>query len=82
MRFVIKSPDGTYFTEMHSVETKPVTLRGQVIGHEETYRPKFDAPQPRFASQFDSKADAESLLHDQQFGAPESFAGCLVVPSE
>jgi hypothetical protein len=82
MRYVIKHPDGTYFTEMRSVETKAVTLRGQVIGHEETYRPKFDAPQPRFASQFDTEADAAALLHDSQFGAPDSFAGCSIYPSE
>ena len=45
-------------------------------------RPVFESGSTEFATHFDSPQDAESLMADPQFGAPQSFAGCVVVPAE
>jgi hypothetical protein len=78
-RYCIKHPDGSYYTEMRSVETKPVTLRGQVVGHEDTYRPLFEAPQPRWACFYATRKDCEDLMQNPEYGGPSSFEGCVVV---
>jgi hypothetical protein len=81
-RYVIKKDDGTYFTEMRSTGFHDVLYRGAVVARVETLEPKFEAPLPRFASQFDTEADALLILNDPQYGAPETFKGCSVVISE
>jgi hypothetical protein len=81
VRFVILSPTGGFFTEMKESGKRNVMANGAVVAEELLYLPQFEAMRPRFASQFDTEADAAIVMADSRFGAPESFAGCLVVPS-
>jgi hypothetical protein len=80
--YVIKKDDHTYFTEVRSVETIPVRLNGNIVGHNTTYRPMFEAAHQRFATRFDTVKDAEAFMNDPEYGAPEAFAGCKVIPLE
>jgi hypothetical protein len=82
VRFAIRAPNGVFFTEMKAAGVRDVMANGVVIAHEQQYLPQFEASVARFASQFDTQADAESVMANAQFGAPQSFAGCVVVPSE
>lgn len=79
MRYVIKKPDEGFFTEMEVIETKAVKLHKIVVGYEQVYRPVFKGMQHGHASQFNTKKDAEDLMTNADFGAPESFAGCVIV---
>lgn len=80
MRYVIKKEGEGYFTEMGIVETKAVTLKGVVMGHEDTHRPKFEAFKPGQAAKFDTEQDAKELMANAEFGGAEAFAGCTVAP--
>lgn len=96
MRHVIRTPQGLYYTEMRCAET--VEHRkddGTLLGIDNRYRPAFESFKPETASQLNTKADAERLMADPQYGgnvpwnwpasspgsdgAPGSFAGCEVV---
>lgn len=77
MRYVIKGPTG-YFTEMKVVETRAVTLNGNLVGHENVYRPQFEAFKAAQASQFDTEGDATALMADSNYGGAEAFAQCSV----
>lgn len=80
VRFAIKGPDG-FFTEMKESGKRPVMANGSVIADETLYTPLFEAQKPRFASQFDTEADAALVIADSRFGGPDSFKGCVIVPS-
>lgn len=82
VRFAIKSPSGAFFTEMKVGGLRDVIANGAVIAQEQQYLPQFDAAQGRFATQFDTQADGELVMANPQFGGPDSFQGCSVVPSE
>lgn len=83
MRYVIKSATG-YFTEMAVQGTKPVTLNGNVVGHETQYLPQFEAFRPTQAAKFDAEADALASItsNPTYYGGPEAFSGCTVEPTE
>lgn len=82
VRFVIKHPDGSYFTEMKETGKRVVMMNGSAAGDEFLYTPQFEAQRPRFASQFDTERDAASVMQDSRFGGPDvHFKGCVVVPS-
>lgn len=82
IRFAIKSAEGAFFTEMQVAGKRDVIANGAVIAQEQQYLPKFESSVARFASQFDTQLDAEAVMANPQFGGPESFKGCVVVPSE
>jgi hypothetical protein len=82
VRFAIKSPAGAFFTEMKPGGLRDVIANGAVIAQEQQYLPQFEASVSRFASQFDNEADAQAVMSNPQFGAPGSFEGCVVVPTE
>lgn len=82
MRYVIKKEGAGYYTEMVCVETKPVFLNGNCLGHDNVMRPQFEAFRTSQASQFDTEQDAVDLMANAQFGAPASFEGCVVEPSQ
>lgn len=81
VRFVIKNTAGGYFTEMRESGKRPVWMNGSIVGEELLYVPMFEAFAARFASQFDTQQDAELVIADSRFGGPETFSGCVVVPS-
>lgn len=81
MRYVIKNPAKGYYDGMIITGQKPVKFNGILVGHEQIWRPTFNGMQHMHAAQFNTKADAESQLANEQFGAPESFAGCFVEPN-
>lgn len=81
-RFVIRNSKGMHYTHMESIATVPVVHNDIVIGHNETWRPVFKSGEAGGASQFDTEADAKSVMNDKKYGGPESFAGCVVVISE
>lgn len=97
MRYVIKHAQHVatcpancqlgYYTEMTALETKPVTVKGVVIAHETSWRPKFEGMRHGHAQQFNTEADAMDFMTgarkpgSEDFGAPESFAGCMVEPN-
>jgi hypothetical protein len=81
VRFVIKNPDGTFFTEMKESGTRPIMANGSKVADEILYRPLWEASLPRFASQFDTEADAMIVMDDSRFGGAASFEGCTVVAS-
>lgn len=81
--FVIRHPSGGFYTQMSKVGSEPVKRRtGEILAWDDVYRPQFDGRTAYHASQFGTVADAEQLMADPEFGGPESFAGCVVVPSE
>jgi hypothetical protein len=84
MRYVIKSPDGSFFSGFDCIETRPVSLRGVVLGHEDHMRPVFKAAATRDAAKFNSEADADSQIANGEplHGGPEVFTGCIVLPTE
>lgn len=82
IRFAIRSAEGAFFTEMQVAGKRDVIANGAVIAQEQQYLPKFESSVARFASQFDTQSDAEAVMSNPQFGGPESFKGCVVVPSE
>lgn len=82
VRFVIKNAAGAFFTEMKAAGKRDVMMNGAVIAQEQQYVPQFESSASRFASQFDTQADAESVVANPQFGGPRSFEGCVVVPTE
>jgi hypothetical protein len=82
VRFAIRNAAGAYFTEMAISGTRDVMMNGAVIGQETQYLPQFAVSTSRFASQFDTQRDAEAVMSTPQFGGPQSFEGCVVVPSE
>lgn len=81
MSFAIRKAQEGLFTQMGIVETKPVTLNGQLLGHEEVYRPQFGGFKGN-ASRFDTREDAEAMIKDPRFGGETegAFAGCTVEP--
>lgn len=97
MRYVIKHAEHVaacpkdcalgYYTEMDAVETKAVTVKGVVVAHETTWHPKFEGMRHGHAQQFNTKADADEFMNGvrkpgtEDYGAPESFAGCVVEPN-
>jgi len=78
--YAIRHPNGTFFSQMYVQETKVVTLNKIVVGHEDTHRPEFKATDETTATQFHTEQDALDLINNPDFGGPESFAGCTVVP--
>jgi len=81
VRYVIKKPAEGYFTEMKIHKTVPVTLDGRVLGHQNYYSPVFEAFKAAQASQFDTEADARSLMKNDQYGGAAAFANCTIEPS-
>ena len=81
MRYVIKKPGEGYFTEMRISETVPVTLDDRVVGHQNTYRPRFEAFKDSQATQFDTEADARGLMQMPRYGGASAFAQCTIEPS-
>ena len=97
MRYVIKHPTLGFFTEMQVSETTsilapmdmvlhaghPPVKKGDVIGYDNRYEPRFEAFRPSQATQFDTEADAQAQIDKNavEHGGPEAFAGCTVVPS-
>lgn len=75
-KFVIRHPKEGYFTEMYSSETIPVYLGDRLMGHNYTFRPKFEAFKPSQATQFDTEADALALIKETKYGG--EFASCTV----
>lgn len=78
--YVIRNAEGHFFTEMKIVETKEVRLKGDLIGVEDVYRPKFEASEPDDATQFHTEKDAFDLTQNPEYGGPDSFAGCTIEP--
>jgi hypothetical protein len=84
MRFVIKHPEGGFFTEFQVAKSRTVTLNGVAVGEEHDRVPLFEAHKTRFAAKFDTAADAELQIENATLfhGGPEAFAGCTVQPTE
>jgi len=82
MRYVIKKQGEGYFTEMGIIETKAVYLNGNLMGHENVFRPLFEAFKPQQGSHFDTELDANEQMADARFGGPASFADCVVEATE
>jgi hypothetical protein len=90
MRFVIKNPRVVdqktgethtgYFTEFAIVKSVEVKLDGVLLGTEQTRGPQFEAQSPRWATKFDTQADAELQIRNEfrNHGGPEAFADCVV----
>lgn len=83
-RFVIRSATGAFFTEFKVLATRPVTLNGVLLGHEQDLEPKFDGQTTRQAAKFDTQLDAEEQIKNPVMfhGGPEAFAGCTVEPTD
>lgn len=87
MRFVIRGPDGGYFTEFQPIETKRVTLNGVFVGSETYVQPAFEAFKTRQAAHFATEADAlAQIANDPKVnplhGGPDAFVGCTVQSTE
>jgi hypothetical protein len=84
MRYVIKSPEGGFFSGFDCIETRPVTLRGVLMGHEDHMRPAFKAFSTRDAVKFNDEADALGQIKNGEplHGGAEVFNGCVVLPTE
>jgi hypothetical protein len=90
MRFVIKNPNVVdpqtrevhtgYFTEFAITKSVEVRLDGALLGTEQTRGPLFEAQSPKWATKFDTQADAELQIRNEfrNHGGPEAFAGCVV----
>jgi hypothetical protein len=76
--FVVKNESGSYYTEMRVIETKAVHFKGELIGHEDTYRPKFEGRIPEHASKYGTEADCNDLMTNPAFGGPDTWAGCTI----
>jgi hypothetical protein len=83
-RYVIKGPEGGFFTEFVVKATRSITLNGAVVGEEHDRVPLFDAHRTRHAAKFDTAADAKAQIENDLLfhGGPEAFAGCTVQPTE
>jgi hypothetical protein len=93
-RFVIKHPQDGYFTEMKVERSEmilapmdmvihpgsPPVPKGSPIGTEIFCTPLFEAFKPSQATHFDTRADAENQIrnNDKNHGGPKAFDGCLV----
>lgn len=81
MRFVIRK-GRDFYTGVTIDTSTPVYFKGQLLGTEETYKPVFDGSRPEHGCQFDTRADAQSMLRLKEYGGPEAFEGCSIVPTE
>lgn len=85
MRYVIQSPEGGYFSGFDCVETRAVTFKGTLIGHEDHMRPVFKASTTRDAVKFNAESDALGQIKnggDPFHGGAEVFTGCVALPTE
>lgn len=81
--FVIRHPSGGFYSEVRKVGEEPVKRRdGTVLAIDDVFGPVFDARHAQHGSQFATEKDASDMMMNAEFGGPESFAGCVVVPSE
>lgn len=79
-RFVVHHPEKGYYHEHKVIETKAVTLKGQVMGYEQLHAPKFDGRQQIHGAQFNTREDAQTMIDnkDELYGPAGCFDGCVV----
>ena len=83
MRYVIKGPDGGFYTECEITGTRDCIEKdgtgNKYVHARPLLSPKFDGRAPNDASKFHEKQAAEDMMKNEFLADPVAFAGATVV---